>query len=188
MKALGILAGPRKGWASDQMLDKVLEGLKDNGADVEKIHLYDLDIRHCTGCGSCTPDKCVIEDDHQMVLDKVASSEVVVFASPTYWSNVTSMAKAFIDRGGSLFEMTSTGPRRTADKPARVVLITSCGMPFPLSHLLGTATGCIRAMKVFFGRMNVKIKTLYATGMLDYLKSKPSRRQLEKAYRMGKCL
>lgn len=188
MKALGILAGPRKGWTNDQLLDKVLEGLKDNGTEVEKISLYDLDIRHCTGCGSCETGKCVIDDDHQMVLDKMGDSDIVVFASPTYWSNVTSMAKTFFDRSASFFEMTKAGPRRTADKPGKVVLITSCGIPYPLSHLLGMATGCMRAMKVFFGYMKVRITKFYATGMVDYNKSKPSGKILNRAYNLGKNL
>lgn len=188
MKAIGILAGPRKGWTNDQLLDKVLEGLKDNGNEVEKISLYDLDIKHCTGCGSCEFGDCVIDDDHQKVLDKMADADVVVFASPTYWSNVTSVAKVFFDRSGSFFEMTKTGPKRTVDKPSKVVLITSCGIPYPFSHLLGMATGCMRAMKVFFSYMKVKITKFYATGMIDYNKSKPSEKILQKAYMLGKSL
>ena len=46
MKALGILAGPRKGKATDHLLDEVLRGLKDSGAEVKKVYLYDLSLIH----------------------------------------------------------------------------------------------------------------------------------------------
>ena len=53
MKALGILAGPRKGRTTDKLIDAVLEGIRDGGAEVEKISLYGLDIKPCMGCGAC---------------------------------------------------------------------------------------------------------------------------------------
>jgi len=188
MKALGILAGPRKGYTNDKLLDAALEGLKARSAEVEKLSLYDLDIKHCTGCNMCEKTrKCVIDDDHQMVLDKMAASDVIVFASPTYWSNVTGMAKAFFDRSPRFFDITKLGPKRLAEKPSKIILITSCGMPYPLSHLFGMATGCMRAMKVFFGYMaKAKKKCLIASGMVDYQKSEPSKRLLKKAYNLGK--
>jgi len=187
MKALGILAGPRKGRTTDMLVDKVLQGLKDSGAEMEKISLYDLDIKPCTSCCACAETrKCVIDDDHQSVLDRMDKADVIVFGSPTYWSNVTSVAKTFFDRSPRFFEMTKMGPKRTADKPNKVVLITSCGAPYPFSHILGIIPGCMRAMKVFFGRMKVKIKTLYAAGMEDPATSKPSEKVLEKAYQLGK--
>jgi len=187
MKALGILAGPRKGRTTDKLIDAVLEGIKDSGAEVEKISLYDLDIKPCTGCCACQKSgKCVIEDDHQMVLDKMDVADVVVFGSPVYWSNVTSEAKKFFDRSVGFFEMTDIGPKRTADKPGKVVLVSSCGVPFPFTHIMGVIPGCMRAMKVFFGRMKVKIKTIYAAGMVDPETSEPSEKLIKKAYRLGK--
>jgi len=187
MKALGILAGPRKGRTTDKMIDAVLDGLKDRGAEIEKISLYDYDIKPCMGCYECEKTKkCVIDDDQRIVLDKMDKADVVVFGTPTYWSNVSSVAKKFFDRSLPFFDMGKTGPVRTAKKPGKVVLITSCGCPYPFTHLLGIITGCIRAMRVVFGRMNAKIKTLYVPGMMDPEKDGPSEKMLKKAYRLGK--
>ncbi|MFH1552196.1 MAG: flavodoxin family protein [Candidatus Omnitrophota bacterium] len=189
MKALGILAGPRKGRATDMVIDAVLAGLKDRGAETEKISLYDFDIKPCTGCCTCEKTgKCVIEDDQHIILDKMDASDVIVFGSPVYWSNVTSEAKKLFDRAAGFFKMTNLGPKRTKDKPGKVVLVASCGAPFPFTHIMGVIPGCMHAMKVFFGRMKVKIKTIYAAGMLDPKTSKPSEKLLKKAYRLGKTI
>ncbi|MDP8234718.1 MAG: flavodoxin family protein [Candidatus Saelkia tenebricola] len=143
-------------------------------------------MKPCTGCSSCKDSKkCIIEDDHQMMLDKMGQSDIIVFASPTYVSNVTSVAKAFMDRSIRFFEMTKLGLKCRYDKPSKVILITSCGAPFPFSHIFGFATGCIRAMKVFFKYMNVKIKTFTATGMTCFDKES-CKKIFKKAYNLGK--
>jgi len=186
MKALAILAGPRKGCATDNLTDSILKGLEEKGAQTEKIHLYHLDIKPCTGCLTCEKtNTCTINDDHQMVLDKMDETDTVIFASPTYWSNVTSVAKAFMDRSIRFFTITKFGPKRFSNKPSKVILVTSCGAPFPISHILGVVPGCLRAMKVFFQRMNVTIKTIAATGMVN-ADSKPCEKLLKRAYRLGK--
>lgn len=186
MKCLGILAGPRKGRATDTMIEAVLAGLKDSGGEIEKISLYDYTIKPCTGCGTCHNNKeCVIKDDHHIILEKLGASDVVVFGSPAYWSNMTSEAKKFMDRSSSFFEMTPMGPKRTKDKPSRIVLITACGAPFPFSHLMGIVPGALGAMKVFFGRMNAKVYMMYAAGMMDPGTSLPSEKLLKKAHDLG---
>ena len=50
MKVLGINASPRGSRSNTLKLVKaVLEGAKENGADVELIDLCKLDIKYCTG-------------------------------------------------------------------------------------------------------------------------------------------
>jgi multimeric flavodoxin WrbA len=189
MKVLGILAGPRKGRATDRMIDAVLDGMKANGAEVEKISLYDYDIKPCRGCCVCEKErKCVIEDDESLILEKMGRADVVVFGSPAYWSNVTSEAKKFMDRAGGFFTMTVTGPRRTESRPGKVVLVAACGAPWPFTHLMGIIPGVMTAMKTFFGRMKAKIYTIYAGGMMDPNKSNPSLRQIKKAFNLGKSI
>lgn len=189
MKCLGILAGPRKGHATDKLIDAVLEGLKDRGGEVEKISLYDYNIKPCTGCGTChKTGKCVINDDHHTILEKVDNADVIVFGSPAYWSNVTSEAKKFMDRSSCLFEMKAMGPKRTKKKPSKVVLVTACGAPYPFSHMMGIVPGVMGAMKVFFCRMNAKVRAIYAAGMMDVDTSLPSKRLLEKAREIGRSI
>lgn len=189
MKCLGILAGPRKGHATDTLIDAVLAGCKDKGSDIEKISLYDYNIKPCIGCCAChDKNGCVIKDDHHIILEKMDAADIVVFGSPAYWANVTSEAKKFMDRSGSFFEMTATGPKRSKSKPSKVVLVTSCGAPYPFSHLMGIVPGAMGAMKVFFGRMKASVHTIYAAGMIDPKNSLPSEKLLRKARGLGRGL
>jgi putative NADPH-quinone reductase len=185
MKTVAIVAGPRKECATDMIADTILKGAKDWGGEGEKIYLYDLDIKPCTGCLACEKTStCPIQDDHQSVLDAMDTADTVIFASPTYWSNVTSVAKMFMDRSIRFFTQTTLGPKRLAEKPSKIVLVTSCGAPFPFSNLFGVIPGSVRAMKVFFQRMKVKIKIFAVPGML-HPDSKPDAKTLKKAYRLG---
>lgn len=186
MKCLGILAGPRKGHATDRLMDAVLDGVREGGCEVEKLSLYDYNIKPCTGCSTChKTGKCVINDDHHIFLEKMDAADIVVFGSPAYWANVTSEAKKFMDRSPSFFEMTAFGPARKKEKPSRVVLVTSCGAPYPFSHFMGIIPGVMNAMKVFFCRMKARVHTIYAAGMLDPETSAPSARILNKARAIG---
>lgn len=188
MKAIGIVAGPRKGQLTDRLTDSALKGLSDRGAGTEKIYLIDLVIKPCRGCCACQKQgRCVIDDDFNVLAEKVRGADIIVFSSPTYFSNVTSCAKRFFDRGYSMFKEGRFGPVYHFKKPCKVILITSCGAPFPFSYLLGISTGSVRAMKAFFNYMHVKIKILAASGARDF-DIKAHGRLLRKAYDLGKSI
>lgn len=185
-RALGIVAGPRKGQLTDRLTDSVLKGLSDKGAAVDKIYLADLSIKPCRGCLACQKKgKCVIEDDFRALADKFCEADIAVFSSPTYFSNVSSSAKAFFDRGYSLFKETPFGIKYSYKKPAKVVLITSCGAPFPFSYLWGISTGSVHAMKAFFGWIRARIKIFTITGAKDF-NDKLHAKILKRAYEIGK--
>ncbi|MDD5436293.1 MAG: flavodoxin family protein [Candidatus Omnitrophica bacterium] len=188
MKAIGIVTGPRKGQVTDRLTESALDGLRDRGASTEKIYFMDLTIKPCRGCSACQrTGRCIIEDDFNAVADKIRDADIVVFSSPTYFSNVTSCAKRFFDRGYSMFKEFRFGPVYPSKKPGKVILITSCHAPFPFSHLLGIVTGSVRAMKAFFNYMHVRIKTLTATGAADF-DAKKHAKLLERAYNLGKTI
>lgn len=92
-------ASPRKGGNTDTILDKVIEGLRCGGAEVEKYLTHELTINPCKGCGECERvGRCVIDDDFQELFDKLVECDGVVFASPLYFMNVPSHGKVLIDR------------------------------------------------------------------------------------------
>ncbi|MDD5439813.1 MAG: flavodoxin family protein [Candidatus Omnitrophica bacterium] len=186
MKVLGIVASPRKGKLTDKLVDSALGGLKDGGFDIEKIYLSDVSIKPCAGCLKCqATGRCILEDDFYQVSEKLRAADVVVFGSPTYFSGVTSMAKALIDRGFSMFKENAFGLEYRYKKPRKAILITSCDAPFPFSHLLGLSTGCMRAMKVFFGYMRLSIKAVTVTNAKN-LNARRERRVLKEVYDIGK--
>lgn len=186
MKAIGIVTGPRKKGLTDKLVDEALRGLTDRGAETEKVYLIDMTIKPCRGCRSCQDTgRCIIEDDFNPLSGKLRQADVLVFSSPTYFSNVTSCAKRFFDRGYSMFRETPFGLSYLFKKPKKAILITSCDAPFPISRLFGISTGCIRAMTVFFSYMRLKIKTFTVTNAKKFEKIAHSA-ILKKAYDLGK--
>ena len=103
MKAIAINGSPRKGWNTDLVLQEALKGAADAGAEVEMIHLYDLNFTGCRSCFACKrkgaePAKCFWKDDLSPVLDKILSADAVFFGTPIYFGEITSQMHALIER------------------------------------------------------------------------------------------
>ncbi|MFA5054722.1 MAG: flavodoxin family protein [Dehalococcoidia bacterium] len=98
-KILGIVGSPRKKGNTDILVDRILEGAKNAGADVEKIHLRGLTIKECDGCYICWKNKpCPKKDDMNDIYPMIDAADVIVFGTPVYWFGPTALLKAFIDR------------------------------------------------------------------------------------------
>ncbi len=83
------------------MVHYFIEGVKEAGARVEYFKLKHYNIHDCTGCYTCwtkTPGACIFKDDMTMLREKFRSADLVVFASPLYFFNVTGIMKTFLDR------------------------------------------------------------------------------------------
>jgi multimeric flavodoxin WrbA len=88
MKITVINGSPRKGWNTDLLLHKAIEGAKSVGAEVEMVHLNDLDFRGCQSCLACKVKEgkslghCVVNDGLKPVLDKIDQSDGLILGSP----------------------------------------------------------------------------------------------------------
>jgi multimeric flavodoxin WrbA len=104
MKILAINSSPRTGDQSktELMLDHLVEGMQEAGADVEVVNLREKKIRYCIGCFTCwtkTPGLCIHKDDMTKELfPKWLNSDLVVYATPLYHYTVNAEMKAFIER------------------------------------------------------------------------------------------
>lgn len=81
---------------------KLLDQVKSYGAvDYEIVSLFDYNIKACIGCKACL-DKdeklCPLEDDRDLLIDKMQSSDGVIFATPNYAFQVSGQMKVFLDR------------------------------------------------------------------------------------------
>lgn len=84
-----------------KIVDSLLEGAKQAGAETEEIFLTEHDINHCCGCFSCwtkTPGKCVINDDMSDLIKIFFESDYVGMATPVYGLFMTSILKKFNER------------------------------------------------------------------------------------------
>ncbi len=103
MKVLGFVGSPRKKGNTDILADTFLEGASASGAAVKKFFLADLDINQCRGCYR----KCIVKpgmrcatfrDDMDMLLPEMASSDLMLFASPYYCASYTAIMARFLER------------------------------------------------------------------------------------------
>lgn len=99
VKVLGINGSPRIDGNTDILLDKVLEGAKSKGTEIEKIILNKLNFSPCQECENITDDgSCIVNDDWQEVSRKIRDSDVLVLASPIFFGSLSAQTKMMIDR------------------------------------------------------------------------------------------
>ncbi len=101
MKILAICGSPRKG-NTEFMLNTILDAITDH--ETELILLREKNIQHCTGCDLCYNElkPCYLEDDMQEIIPKLLAADLIIFGSPNYFSNVSSLMKTFMDRTNEL--------------------------------------------------------------------------------------
>ena len=103
-KVLIISTSPRRGSNSEALADEFARGAKESGNEVEKVSLTGKDIRFCRGCFACLKlGKCVIKDDAPEITEKIGNADVVVWATPIYYFEMSGQMKTMIDRANSLF-------------------------------------------------------------------------------------
>ncbi len=101
---LVISTSLRKGGNSDILADEFIRGAKETGNNVEKISLEGKTIGFCKGCLACQKtQKCVIKDDADNIAQKVKNADVIVFATPIYYYEMSGQMKTLLDRLNPLF-------------------------------------------------------------------------------------
>lgn len=99
VKVIGIIGSPRKGGNTEILVERVLQGASDRGAEVVVFRLNELNIKGCQGCNSCKRgNRCVQEDDMQEIYRELLLARGVVIGSPIYIGCVTAQTKVFLDR------------------------------------------------------------------------------------------
>lgn len=103
-KVLVISTSLRPGSNSEILADSFMEGAKAAGNEVEKITLRDKSIAFCKGCLACQAlQTCVIKDDAIGIAEKMKLADVIVFATPIYYYEMSGQMKTLLDRANSLF-------------------------------------------------------------------------------------
>ena len=99
IKILGIVGSKRKNGNTSYLIQRAVETASEEGIETEVIFLGDYTIAGCTGCEGCKNTyKCVVNDDMQKIYPRLLEADAIILGSPTYFYNVTSDVKAFIDR------------------------------------------------------------------------------------------
>jgi len=103
MKILVLQASPNEDGLTATMAKAAEAGAKAAGAETELIHLKKLKLDACRACddgwGRCRRESlCIIEDDLELVRDKMAEADGVVVSTPVYFGDVAEVVKNCFDR------------------------------------------------------------------------------------------
>lgn len=99
MNVLGVVGSSRKNGNTSFLVKQALHTIESKDIKTELLFLGDYNIRGCIGCEGCKDTyKCVIMDDMQKIYPLIENSDAIILGSPTYFYNITSDMKAFIER------------------------------------------------------------------------------------------
>lgn len=103
MKVVAFNGSARKGGNTAQMLEVVLDELRNEGAQTELVELAGLNLAGCIACYKCFKDKdqrCAQKDEMNGFIEKMLEADGILLGSPTYFADVTTNMKALIERCG----------------------------------------------------------------------------------------
>jgi len=131
-KNILILSGsPKKDGNTAALAEWFTEGAASQGARVELIQAAFLKYKFpgCTSCRLCQKQEayeCVIEDDANLALRKMATVDVIVMATPLYFFAASAQLKVLVDRMFSLYKWdNAAGTMRTVLRGKALVLLAS---------------------------------------------------------------
>jgi len=138
MKVLAFNASPLMEKGNTALLmAPLLEGMREEGCEVELIYTCRLRVKPCLGDRACwtkTPGKCVQDDDVKMLLPKMQEADVIIFGTPVYFDGMPGTLKNLIDRLIPMLEpyfimqdSHCRHPSRKRQKHPKVVLVSNCG-------------------------------------------------------------
>ena len=142
MKIAILNGSPRVGNTS-AMVNAFSEGAKEAGHEVEVLHVGKMKINGCLACEYCHTKGegvCVQKDDMSKVIDVLKEAEMIVYASPIYFSGMTAQLTAAMQR------MYAIGKPPKAKKAA---LLLDAGMP-------STYNGPITVYRDMIGLMGIE--------------------------------
>ena len=172
-----ISTSPRKGGNSESLALEFAKGAEESGNNVETVFFREKNIGFCKGCLACTKtNRCVIKDDAAELVEKMLAADVIAFATPIYYYEMSGQMKTLLDRGNPMYSadyafrdiyLLSAAAEEVENVPKRAVSGLEGWIEcFPKAHLAGT---------VFAGGVN-------AVGDIK------GHSALKEAYEMGKAI
>lgn len=176
-KVLIISTSPRHNSNSHALAEEFASGAKDAGNDVEIISLRNKEIKFCMGCLACQKTgRCVIKDDAPEITAKMHDADVIVWATPIYYYEMSGQMKTMIDRGNPLYG--------TDYKFTDIYMLTSAAEEEP--HVPQRAISGLQGWIDCFERASLK-GSVFAGGV-NMPGDIKDHKALTEAYEMGKSI
>ncbi len=133
MKIMAIMGSPRKKGNSSFLTERFLAKAREKGGEISSYFLEEMNYKGCKACGACkkTHDRCVISDDLTAVLDEMRLADIIIYAAPNYFADVSGQFKLFLDRTYSLLtpEFMTGANRSRLPTGKHLVFIFTQGAP-----------------------------------------------------------
>jgi multimeric flavodoxin WrbA len=134
MKALAILGTRSKNGQTAAATQALIDGLAAEGVQTETLFLPATRLESCrqcedTGWGLCaTEGRCVIDDGYAGIVEKIGTADLVIFATPVYYGDLSESMRVLTDRLRRVFARTRerTGENRLF-KPAIGICVAGGG-------------------------------------------------------------
>ena len=166
----------RKNGNSQILAQEFARAAKDAGNNVEFISLIDKEIKFCKGCLACQKtQKCVISDDSNEIVVKMKNADVIVFASPIYYYEMSGQLKTLLDRANPLF---------ASDYKFRDIYFLASAADSD-THAMDTALNGIKGWTSCFAKAKLKGSFLLA-GVEEQNEALSRKEDLAKVYEIGK--
>ncbi len=84
---------------SNKLCDEFERGCTERANIVKRINIRDIKLNFCIACRDCyNYGDCVQKDDMNSVYPYIKEADVLVFATPIYFGEMSGQLKTFIDR------------------------------------------------------------------------------------------
>ena len=161
---------------SEILAHETERGAKEAGHNVEFVSLKDKEINFCKGCMACQKiGKCVINDDANEITLKMKNADVIVWATPIYYYEMSGQMKTLIDRANSLFA--------TGKNFSEVYVITTSADT--TKGVVQTVLNGVKGWIACFSGVKL-CGYLEAGGLEDANEASERKELLEQAYNLGK--
>ncbi|MDR2866379.1 MAG: flavodoxin family protein [Methanomassiliicoccaceae archaeon] len=172
MNVLFIVGSARKESITMELCKAAASSIYD--AEVKFIRPHEMHIDHCTGCRKCRDGACVIDDDMSAIHDAAEKSDMIIFATPVYFSGPTSIIKQVADRFQSIWEQ--NGYKGTKSRTAALICVGGRDRP--------VFSGVIPVFKALAMTIGAAWAGELTIGGTDKMKELPDR-ILEEAQKFG---
>lgn len=159
MNILILNASPRRNGRISHLVTAFAEAAAHEHS-VQNLFLPDLKIRDCESCGKCLESgRCIIRDEIAVVEEAILQADLIVFATPTHWANVSvHLLRLFERLSGFLMGKTKRGyPFARNAKGKRAIVFVTCATSWPWSVLFGESEGCIGRIREVCKYSGIKI-------------------------------
>ncbi len=168
----------RRNSNSETLAAEFARGAETAGHKTEQISLSDKTIGFCRGCLACQKtQKCIIADDAPAIAEKVKNADVVVFATPIYYYEMSGQMKTLLDRCNPIFG---------SDYAFREVYLIASAADGDEGAMDGAVKG-LQGWIDCFGKTKL-CGVLRGTGLTNSGEATAKTALLKKAYEMGKSL